>query len=73
MAVAVGLPGFTAAAGSIGMDFAMAGSTAIVFAIAGFSSVDRLPIPGGAIIRATAIMIMAKHIRRRSGITAPIL
>jgi hypothetical protein len=53
--------------------FCEAGSTTIDFAIVGFSSGDRLPIPDGAIIRTTAIMITANLIQRRSGITVPIL
>src|SRR5689334_11058030 len=56
-----------AGAGSTG-----AGSTAIDFTIGDFSSVDRLQILGGAIIRTTTITTIANLTPPRPGITAPI-
>jgi hypothetical protein len=51
----------------------MAGSTTVDFTITGFSSVDRLHIPGGAIIQTMAITITANPTPRRLGTTVPIL
>ena len=61
------------AVASTAIGFTMAGSTTIDLAIAGFSSVDRSDIPGGAIIQTMAIMTIASLTPRRPGITVPIL
>jgi hypothetical protein len=53
-------------------DSTVAGSTTVVSTITGFSSVDRLDIPG-AIIRTMGMTITANPTRRRLGTTVPIL
>jgi hypothetical protein len=63
--------GFTGAS-STGAGSTGAGSTAIDFTIGDFSSVDRLQILGGAIIRTTTITTIANRTPPRPGITAPI-
>ena len=68
--------GFTVAgfmvAGFMVADFTMAGSTTVDFTITGFSSGDRLHIPGGAIIRTMGITITANRTPPRPGTIAPI-
>ena len=65
------LAGFTGV-GFTGAGSTGAGSTAIDFTIGDFSSVDRLQILGGAIIRTTTITTIANRTPPRPGITAPI-
>ena len=59
-------------AGSTVADSTTAGSTTVDFTITGFSSGDRLHIPGGAIIRTMGITITANPTPPRPGTIAPI-
>jgi hypothetical protein len=63
--------GFTVAGFTVA-DSTVAGSTTVVSTITGFSSVDRLDIPGG-IIRTMGMTITANPTRRRLGTIVPIL
>jgi hypothetical protein len=58
--------------GFTGMDFTMVDSMTVDFTITGFSSADRLDIPGGAITRTMGITITANPTPRRLGTTVPI-
>ena len=60
-------------AGFTGMDFTMVDSMTVDFTITGFSSADRLDIPGGAITRTMDITITGNPTPRRLGTTVPIL
>ena len=67
-----GFMGASTEVGFTGMDSTMVDSMTVDFTITGFSSGDRLHIPGGAIIRTMGITITANRTPPRPGTIAPI-